>query len=124
MRLWSERTSDVDFADALKGSAKTELAEGKYLEVFETRRRLLNEIETKYSRFLKPELAISLMEIQNNLSRIAVYHDIMLRTGGSADIFEKISGKIHMIVKEVYSIHKMGIEIFQADWIDHVHSLW
>lgn len=115
--LWSEETSDIEFTKALRSSAKTKLSKGTYLGIFEMRRGLLNEIETKYSRFLQPDLMISLMEIQNNLLSITIYNNVLLRTSENHQdpIFEKISKKIHTIVKEIYKIHRMGIEIVSAD---------
>lgn len=115
--LWSEKTNDSEFANALRESAKIELSEGKYLEIFETRRKLLNEIETKYSRFLQPDLTISLMEIQNNLLSITIYNNVLLRTSDKHQdlILEKISKKFHTIIKEIYKIHRMGIEILRSE---------
>lgn len=113
--LWSDETSDARFAECLRRRAREELREGKYLSFFEARRRILSEIEAKYSRFLRPDLVGSLMEIQNNLLSITIYHSLLDPTDedDQEQTFNEISERIHNIIKEVQKISMMGIEIIK-----------
>ena len=83
--------------------------------LFEHKQNII-ELEMKYSRFLKPNLIYSLMEIQDSLNSIKNYFNLLKTYSESMqlqEIVEKAMPKpILGIMKELYRIHKMGIEIY------------
>lgn len=69
--------------------------EGKYTGQFELRRQFLNDIETKYAKFLNPELVSSILEIQNGLQKISI----------NANAFTQIKGdKSQEFLERFFSI--------------------
>ena len=95
---------------------KSILLNSAYIIDFEVRRRLLSEIEMKYSKFLTPSLTISLMEIQNSLIELHFKVE-RLRFFGTRTEYSQlrevylrlISELFKRIIKEIYKIHKMEI---------------
>ena len=78
-------------------------------------RERLGDLELKYFEFMEPGLRLSLMEIQRNLDRLHSAIDTMDRLGGESLeewFFESMLKSVHTIIKEIYNIHKMGIELY------------
>ena len=76
-------------------------------------RRYLSDLEIKYFHFIKPEIRISLMEIQNYLDSIEADFDLVKRFESSEEVVEESMAKsILGVMKEIYKLHKMGIEIY------------
>lgn len=83
------------------------------LDVLFRFKRYLSDLETKYFRFLKPEIRLSLMEIQDHLDIIEEDFNLVKRFEETQEIAEKsMSKSILGIMKEVYKLHKLGIEIY------------
>lgn len=82
------------------------------LDVLFRFKRYLSDLETKYFRFFKSEICLSLMEIQTLLNSIEADFSLVKRFEGSQNVVEKsMSESILRIMKEIYKLHKMGIEI-------------
>jgi len=83
------------------------------LDVLFRFKRYLSDLETKYFRFFKSEICLSLMEIQTLLNSIEADFSLVKRFEGSQNVVEKsMSESILRIMKEIYKLHKMGIEIY------------
>jgi len=78
-------------------------------------RQYFRDFEIKYSRFFKPNLRISLMEIQDHLDEILANFVLMQNypeTKQLLEVIEKAMPKrVLGIMKEMYKINKLGIEI-------------
>ena len=76
----------------------------------------LDNLETKYSKFLDPSLTRSLMKIKfmlNALNRnLGMRKKPVFRSIPDDKLSDMMSILIHEIIKEIYVIHKMGIEIY------------
>jgi len=82
------------------------------LDVLFRFKRYLSDLEIKYFRFFKPEIRLSLMEIQDHLDSIEADFNLVKRFEGSQEVVEKSMPKsILGIMKEIYKLHKVGIEI-------------
>jgi len=82
------------------------------LDVLFTFRKYLSDFEIKYFRFIKPEIRISLMEIQRNLDSIESLFSLVKRFESSEEVVKKsMAEPILAIMKEIYKLHKMGMQI-------------
>ena len=96
---------------------KMMLFEGTLTSFLEGSERRLADIEMRYFRFLDAKLVDSLMEILYNLHVLSLDLRTMeklpteVKQEYSEKYFDGTSTGIHRIIKEVYKIHKMGIEI-------------
>ena len=87
---------------------------GLELENLFRSRNLLSVLEVKHLEFLEPELRLSLMEIQRSLDALSSTVHFMKEMEIDLEAFSKYIAKdIHCIMKEIYKIHKMGIEIYR-----------
>ena len=80
-------------------------------------RERIGDLESKYFELMEPQLRISLMEIQRNLDRLNSAIDTIDRLGGESLedwFFELMLKSVHTIIREIYKIHKMGIEIYPS----------
>jgi len=83
------------------------------LDVLFTFRKYLSDLEIKYFRFIKPEIRISLMEIQNNLDSIESLFNLVKRFESSEEVVKNsMAEPILAIMKEIYKLHKMGMEVY------------
>lgn len=83
------------------------------LDVLFRFKRYLSDLEIKYFRFLKPEIRLSLMEIQDLLDSIEADFSLVKRFEESQEVVEKsMPESILRIMKEIYKLHKIGIEIY------------
>jgi len=83
------------------------------LEILFKLRKYIGNLEIKHSRFIKPKILMSLMEIENCLDIIEEDFNLFKKFPGSGKaVKEEIAKSILMIMKEIYKIHKMGIEIY------------
>lgn len=96
------------------------------LEAFLSVSKNLSEVETKYSRFLRPQLALSLMKIRDSIrlldNVVELYTRLkslnpILSTPMSKEIQEMkdeipktISASFKKLIEEIDNIHKIGIE--------------
>lgn len=85
--------------------------------LFDKREQYLNNIETKYSRFLEPKLVESLAIIQDNLhvlNQSIKIREKMKESFGINDeqYFESIETTINKIFKEIYKIYKFGFNVY------------
>lgn len=126
----SVRLSREEFLDELKEqSSKEELILDDYAENYFPKpadrlygleleslfrsRGLLADFEIKYFEFLGPELRLSLMEIQHSLDALRSAVHFMREMEVDFGVLSKsISKDIHSIMKEIYKIYEMGIEIY------------
>jgi hypothetical protein len=96
------------------------------LDTFLSVSKNLSEVETKYSRFLPPQLALSLMKIRDSMrlieNTVGIYMSLKsLNPALSAPISKEIhemneeipkiiSASFKKLIEEIDNIHKMGIE--------------
>jgi hypothetical protein len=99
---------------------KNMLSTGKFASFFENYETRLANIEDRYFRFLDHRLVDSLMEIRWNLIGLTVdskalgqiyevqkeYAEELLK-----EHFQGYAEAIHRIIKEVYKMHKLGLNI-------------
>lgn len=82
--------------------------------LFEYKQNIV-ELEMKHSRFLQQDLAYSLMEIHDNLNSVKNYFNLLKTYPDNVQlpkVIEQAMPKaVFRIMKELYKIHKMGIEI-------------
>lgn len=82
--------------------------------LFEYKQNIV-ELEMKYSRFLQQDLMYSLMEIHDNLNSIKNYFNLLKTYPNDVQlpkVIEQAMPKpVFRIMKELYKIHKMGLEI-------------
>ena len=100
------------------------LEDRTFLEYFAEVARRFSNIESKYSRFLSPQLTISLMRIQDDL-RVLEHAFEMNKlfkiapeksskkwlTKVNSTISDMVSVSFKLLIEEIYKIHEMGIEI-------------
>lgn len=76
----------------------------------------LNNVETKYSKFLDPSLTRSLMRIEFMLNafnrNLRMREKPIFKSISAENFFDLMAILIHEIIREIYKIHKMGIEIY------------
>ncbi|MDH5689649.1 MAG: hypothetical protein OEZ48_17505 [Candidatus Bathyarchaeota archaeon] len=78
--------------------------------------KYLSDIETKYARFLRPELYVSLVKIQDYLESIFEDFDLAREFEDAQEVAERsLSKSILEMMKEIYKVHKMGIEIYYPE---------
>lgn len=104
----------------LNDLGKKYFIEGSLAPLYVRRAKYLSDIEARYSRFLDAPFRLSLMEIQDNLNHLGVLLSIEKEALGKTfwwwteeSFLSVISTRIHNVVKEIYKIHKMGIEIYE-----------
>lgn len=99
---------------------KSMLSTGQFASFFEDYERRLADIENRYFRFLDHRLVDSLMEIRWNLNALtldsrAIRQIYEVQKDYAEEYakkhFEGFSEAIHRIIKEVYKIHKLGLDI-------------
>ena len=100
------------------------LEDRTFLEYFAKVARRFSNIESKYSRFLSPQLTISLMRIQDDLRVLEHAFEInklfkiapeklskKWLTKVNSTISDMVSVSFKLLIEEIYKIHEMGIEI-------------
>jgi hypothetical protein len=74
----------------------------------------LNDLEIKYFRFMEPEICVALSEIRNELDNIESDFDLLRTDETAEDVVEKsMASSVLKIMKEIYKLHKIGIEIYR-----------
>jgi len=74
--------------------------------------RRLSDLEIRYFRFIKPEIHFSLMKIQSYLNAIETGFALVKMFDSREEVAKKeIARSILGTMKQIYRIHKMGIEI-------------
>jgi len=119
----------LDQLKELSNKEKLEMSQGAYkyfpkpespVDAFSLNRLLksrerLGDLELKFLESMEPNLRLSLMEIQYNLDRLHhAFYDLSLLDKESFlvdSLIEMMLKPVHTIIKEIYKIHKMGIEI-------------
>lgn len=82
------------------------------LDVLFRFKKYLSDLELKYFRLIKPKIRESLMAIQDHLSDIEYDFELVKKFSGSQAVVERAMPKsILAIMKEIYKLHKLGIEI-------------
>lgn len=99
---------------------KSMLSTGQFASLFEDYERRLADIENRYFRFLDHRLVDSLMEIRWNLNGLAIdsrafgqIYEVQKEYAEelAKKHFEGYAEAIHRIIKEVYKMHKLGLNI-------------
>lgn len=97
---------------------KIMLFEGTLTSFLEDTERRLADIEMRYFKFLDAKLVDSLMEIRYSLHALSLDLRTMEKLPSEVkqeyseeEFFEGTCTTIHRIIKEIYKMHKMGIEI-------------
>jgi hypothetical protein len=126
--LWSSDKAFLDTLEELNNQSKLNvsdtwismLSSGEFAGIFEDYEKRLSDIEDRYFRFLDYRLVDSLMEIRWNLISFTVdfntYKQIYRADKEIArqllkENFEKYAEGIHRIIKEIYVMHKLGLNI-------------
>lgn len=99
------------------------LKDRSFLDNFVEMARRLGDIEDKYSRFLSPQLVISLINIQdatrvlegsfemNRSFHIPPTNDRKWAAKVESVISDMVSVSFKLLIEEIYKLHEMGIEL-------------
>ena len=115
-RLFFIQLEELNKKVELNELGRKYFSRGGFATLYETRAKHLGDIEAKYSRFLGSPLRLSLMEIQDNLNSLSL--DLHIKKNledwfkSEEQFLKSVSTKIHNIMKEIYKVHKMRIEIY------------
>jgi len=110
----------MESAVSLNKAFKEMVQAGGYKDLYARREKYLNNIETKYFRFLSPHILVPIMNIQKGLHSI----DLRIRINqnriqkrlspipSEEEFYENISKLIHLICNEICRLREAGIKIY------------
>lgn len=127
-QTWSSDKDFLKYLEELNNQTKLNISDtwiimlssGEFTDIFEDYEKKLGDIEDRYFRFLDYRLVDSLMEIRWNLLSLTVDSNCFKSIHKASEKIaeetmressEAFAECIQQIFKEVYKMHKLGIEI-------------
>lgn len=90
----------------LSNDANNICTQNNYDELFELRKKNLDMLELKYSKFLPPEIISALVLIEYNLYRVALNIKRIKKDNNKKHIYlPELKQNIHNIIKEIHKLH-------------------